>query len=79
MFGVVDSRWKHIRFEAGGEALFDLVADPNELENVIESNQKVAARMRNQLADFKAQYGAQAPPAREISPEMIKMLKALGY
>jgi arylsulfatase A-like enzyme len=79
MFGVVDSKWKYIRFEGGGEALFDLEADPNELENVSETHRKQLIRMRRQLSAFREEYDKYAKPAREITPEMKRMLEALGY
>jgi arylsulfatase A-like enzyme len=79
MFGVVSSKWKHIRFESGGEALFDLESDPNELENISEKHHKQLVGMRRQLSAFREEYDKYAKPAREITPEMKRMLEALGY
>ena len=48
-----DERWKLVwRYPAGPQDLFDLSADPNELENVFEANPQVAAQYKARLDEF---------------------------
>ena len=57
--GVRNERWRYTEFEDGSAMLFDEVADPLELKNVVADpkNQEVRAelskRVKNYTADFK--------------------------
>lgn len=79
MFGVVDRQFKYIRLESGTELLFDLSSDPDELRNVAAEKPELLAARRKRLDDFRKQYAGLAKPGAQISPEMEKALKSLGY
>jgi len=47
--GLVTDRWKYAVYEDGAEILFDLDADPFEMENLTRTNHAQRARMREML------------------------------
>ncbi len=55
--GIRRSRWKFIRYRTGEEALYDLVADPGELANVVTSHPDRADEMRASLLALEASLG----------------------
>ena len=59
-------------------ALYDLVADPAESENVIDAHPEVAARLGAELRAWTASIPTDAPPP-ERDEEQLEMLRALGY
>lgn len=69
------------QFFPDGPALYDLKADPGETVNLIGKNlpaeRELGDLLRHFLAD-RALRGA-APKSRDLSPEEIERLKALGY
>lgn len=76
--GLRDGQWKYIL--APRPELFDVVADPGELQNLHDARPDVAERMKGALADLVranpplATADAQAPDAEEVA-----RLQALGY
>jgi hypothetical protein len=89
----VADRWKLIRthqsfhyvdaFErdAGAVELYDLEADPGELEDVAARHPDVAARLGAALDTWLATHpaGGDAPAAGALAPEVERGLRALGY
>jgi arylsulfatase A-like enzyme len=84
---VVDGRFKAI-LRRGRAELFDLNADPGELDNLATRRPRVLARLRR-LAEARSQAdtrlaetlggAAPGPPAPSLSPEERERLRALGY
>ncbi len=50
--GLVTRRWKYVHYETGHELLFDLEADPNEQNNLIEVDPIHRERLRNALLEL---------------------------
>jgi arylsulfatase A-like enzyme len=71
------SRWKYIRGTDGPEELYDLRADPLELDNQATQQRDVAARL-SALVD-EQQARTPAPSGRGLSKEERESLEALGY
>jgi arylsulfatase A-like enzyme len=92
-FGVVrTARWKYrLDKRASGddeqrEALFDIVADPEELDNLIHEHPDVAASMRAKWDEFRAHLlqrgqamAAVAHDAASYDDETRRRLESLGY
>ncbi|MEM9294092.1 MAG: sulfatase-like hydrolase/transferase [Acidobacteriota bacterium] len=70
---LVDERFRFI--ESPNPELYDLVADPGELENVLRGERRAYFEMRDQLAAVPD--GFEAPQA--VDPEQAAQLAALGY
>ena len=64
------------------EELFDLDADPSELNNVLEDQPDAAARLRELASDYLASdsspWGVETPSV-EIDEMELNQLRALGY
>ena len=76
--------WSELRSLAGAQyqyieapraELYDVVEDPAERKNILADQRRVAARMRDELA----QYGSDVAAPGAIDPEDAKRLAALGY
>jgi arylsulfatase A-like enzyme len=83
-WGLSTSRWKYIESDKGRPKLFDLEADPLELENVVRQHPEVAAEMSTRIAEMKAVRYARREQVgggslRKASKETIEALEALGY
>lgn len=76
---LVTPRWKYI--QANSPELYNLVDDPGELENLVESEPRIAADLQDRLEQLlQAQSGDKvADSALAMSDETIKQLTALGY
>jgi len=77
-------RWKYIRFEDGGEQLFDLESDPYELEDIATEQPDVCATLRTQLDASVARQKQRASELRpggteDLEPAELDALKSLGY
>ncbi len=70
---LIDDRYHYI--DSASPELYDLESDPRETRNLIASERRVAASMREQLRGFPA-AGA---PLERIDPEEAAKLAALGY
>ena len=90
---VRDARWKY-RLEKGAdgkgrsvERLFDIVADPAELNDVAGLHPDIVERMREEYREFAEMLTSRRPPSdapggksiEEIGPEELERLEALGY
>ena len=71
-------QWKYIRAPEAGDELYDLRADPGELQNVLEVHPEVAAALRGLLETHVAALPG-AAPAAPLSEETRRALHALGY
>ncbi len=72
-------RFKLIHNRATGRSeLFDLQADPAERTNLAASHPAQAEALERELQRFQA-APTTAPDSRELSPEEIEELRALGY
>ncbi|MHC4944686.1 MAG: sulfatase family protein [Planctomycetota bacterium] len=74
--------FKYLMGHEGGDQLYDLRADPMELENLAAKNPKVMGtldlRLRA-LIDVKAAEDEPAAKEEELDPRIIELLEALGY
>lgn len=66
---------KYQYIEAPRAELYDLVEDPEQRNNIVAGQRRVAARMRDELA----QYGSDVSAPGAIDAEEAKRLAALGY
>jgi choline-sulfatase len=78
------SRYKYLHELGAGAALYDLVEDPGEMINLIDSEPEVAQRLEAELLKFARELNAAAgrlPDLRPVSlaPEELEALKSLGY
>ena len=71
---LVEDRLHYV--EGPAPELFDLIADPREAENLLESERRAYARLRDRLAAIDRTL---APPAEVTDPEERAALAALGY
>ena len=69
---IVHDRFHYI--ESSAPELYDLRRDPSERTNIIESDRRTAARLRETLARYPA---STAVPV--VDPEAARRLEALGY
>ena len=75
--------WKLIRSRHLGEELYDLGADPGELENLVESTQPGALEplgaLRRLLDGYDASRSSPGGGPVDVSDEVRAALEALGY
>ena len=79
---IYDWSYKLVQSSDGKHELYDLESDPGEMENLFARKSDVAAEMRDRFDRFKSGRVERLEPgeeARELTPEQIKELKALGY
>ena len=80
---VLEDRYKYIYDlrKPDKSSLFDLKADPGEMNNVVEADGKRATRLKNVLIDrlLSMESIAHKPGMAEISSEHLEQLRALGY
>jgi arylsulfatase A-like enzyme len=74
-------RYKYIWASDGNHELFDLQVDPDEEQNIIKDQQKIAKDLDRQLTSWQDSFEAAAPsePAPEFDEEIKARLRALGY
>ncbi|NWG13918.1 MAG: sulfatase-like hydrolase/transferase [Acidobacteria bacterium] len=80
LFGFQPSQFKYI--DAPENELYDTQNDAGELNNIVESNRALAARLKSDLLAFRGRYtaaGASSDAARQLDPETVSRLKSLGY
>lgn len=70
---LIDSRHHYI--QAPRAELYDVVSDPGETKDILANERRVAASMRNDLA----QYPSGIQELQQIDPEDAAKLAALGY
>ncbi|MBC7250197.1 MAG: sulfatase [Anaerolineae bacterium] len=77
-----DGKWKYILHENGEEELYDLEADPNELQNLATEHPQQAVNQRKQLLSVCDSWRAPVPeekPEPEWDEELVEHLRGLGY
>jgi tetratricopeptide (TPR) repeat protein len=72
---LTDKRYRYIR--APRAELYDLQADPRELDNIVEGHEQVRTMRDKGLEGLTA--GRPAPSPREVSAEERELFDALGY
>ena len=76
-------RFKYIQHSEGQDELYDLAADPLELDNLIgtgEPEEKLLARWLARKYQSMVEHPlAESPEGAQIEPEYIEELEALGY
>lgn len=78
LLAIRDERWKFV--EAPTPELYDLEADPNELDNVAELHPELVAQYRERIQDLLAAGGRDAfTEGLVVSEEERQKLVALGY
>jgi arylsulfatase A-like enzyme len=76
---VREGRWKLIHDrESDTLLLFDLIADPEEKQDLSEKRPDLVKRLKNRLVDYHSRSSAPAPTT-EMSKELEEKLKSLGY
>jgi arylsulfatase A-like enzyme len=79
MYTLTLGRWKYIHVPASGKhQLYDVEADPRELEDVIAEHPDVAAELEGLLVALGAVTGGGAS-LEGIDPERLEAMRALGY
>lgn len=80
---VLKDRYKYIYDlrKPDNSSLFDLGADPGEMNNVADTDGKRATRLKNVLIDrlLSMESAKHKPGMAEISSEHLEQLRALGY
>ena len=80
MYAMRDDRWKLIWVpERERFVLFDIVADPNELEDVFEQHGEAVADWQKALQGIDAAASKPTGSRGELGREMNEMLQDLGY
>ncbi|MEE8169946.1 MAG: sulfatase/phosphatase domain-containing protein, partial [Phycisphaerae bacterium] len=66
--------------EATRIELYDLDQDPGELKNVAEREPETVKQLLTLITEWRArQAGGPLPSSREVAPEDVQRLKAMGY
>ena len=68
--------------EAPRSELYDTRKDRQELNNVVQTNQALAGKLKSDLSSFQRRYSASGPQsdaAQQPDPETVARLKSLGY
>jgi arylsulfatase A-like enzyme len=83
-FALTGKRWKLLADEDGRTALYDLDADPSELEDVSSAHPAVVSRLVDVgVAQLEAQYARAAAlgtgKTEKAPPEALEELRKLGY
>ncbi len=80
--------WQHLQslrdgahhfIEAPTAELYDVVKDPGERDNIYQAERRSAEGLRIRLRDLAGAGGVAAPDPRELDPETLQRLAALGY
>jgi len=70
---------KHHFIEAPNPELYDLEQDPGETRNLYSGLRRTAEGLRTQLRELAGAGGVAAPNPRDMDPETLQRLAALGY
>jgi arylsulfatase A-like enzyme len=73
--------WADLRRMKAEKELYGLEEDPEELHNIVDARRTISSQLRTQLSAWEAEGGRKigSVKEREMSPETLKRLKALGY
>jgi len=66
----------------GGKELYDLINDPDEMNNIYSDDSIIAHKLEKELHNRLSMEHLQSPiilRREEIPPNIIRQLKALGY
>jgi arylsulfatase A-like enzyme/Tfp pilus assembly protein PilF len=78
LVGLVDGDWKYIK--APKEELYNLMADPEETNNAINKETKMATEMRAKLEEAIAKYSSGiTAEKKKLTAEEKEKLRSLGY
>jgi len=78
----VGARFKYIESGDGTRELYDLIADPGELENLDHSHREESRRLEDYVASWLGavpEYVPRAGDKPRIGPDVMELLRALGY
>jgi arylsulfatase A-like enzyme len=76
--GLRTARWKLILTGERAE-LYDRHADPGERSDVAAAQPEVVARLRSELEAWQRAHPLQVEDASQVNPELLEMLRELGY
>jgi len=78
---VEDGPWKMVLRANGTQELYDVAHDPQERRNLAHERADVAGRLRPELEPrlVALLHTSADSTAKELTPEQIEKLKALGY
>jgi len=81
VFSVRGTRWKYIVSRPGGEALYDLVEDPDELRDVARDYPDKVRHYRESLDRWRGRTpgSTEGKGMGEVDQGVLERLKALGY
>ena len=75
---VREGKFKYI--QAPRAELYDLSADPKELQNLVHQNKSMANRLQTSLKDLRNRLENQKPTQpKQVDPQTMAKLRALGY
>jgi arylsulfatase A-like enzyme/Flp pilus assembly protein TadD len=72
-----DSRYTYV--DAPHPELYDRSQDPGETRNIFKAYSQRAEGLRVRLAEMSRSAGAEAPERKQLDPETLQRLAALGY
>lgn len=80
-FAVRTTNWKYVREENGDEQLYDLTADPDEMNDLAAENSNVLSELRETLEDHLAKLDESREDLGdvEMDKEVRQRLRDLGY
>lgn len=78
MITIARGRWKYVWASSGREQLYDLEADPDELDNLFDEQHPEVAALRARLAELGALDGHRASTEGMTETE-LEALRGLGY
>jgi len=82
-YALVTPRWKYYHRPEGEDELYDLVADPGELEDVAASHPQVAENLKRRLIELAMERPRGLLPRGEVDPEVLQRyretLGQIGY
>jgi arylsulfatase A-like enzyme len=78
-YALVEGRWKYIYRTIGGDELYDLSADPNEMRSLAgsgreERREQMKTRLLKRVEELRGDFEAES-----VDPETLEKLEALGY
>ena len=78
-FAVVRDNWKYIWHSKDSDELYDLAADPFEMNNLIKDEPEKAMALLKIIKEHRDKVGPMPTEPPQISEKAKKNLKALGY
>lgn len=80
MFSIITGAHKYINFtDRNEELLFDLIADPAEIQNLSEREPEVLGSYRTLAGEFRGSLEAHVPEKKELTEDLEQQLRGLGY